>query len=53
MERKKLDTKTATRAASTDRSGIYDLETPLWHKYYVRVRKTARFPRYYKKDLNW
>ncbi len=38
---------------SNPRAGVYDMETPLWHKYYERVRKTARFPRYYKRDLNW
>ncbi len=31
----------------------YDLETPLWSKYYQQVRKSIRFPRYYKKALNW
>ena len=32
---------------------LYDLTTPLWHKYYEEVRKSTRFPRYYKKALNW
>lgn len=32
---------------------IYDLSTPLWHKYYEAVRRGIRFPRYYKQDLNW
>lgn len=32
---------------------LYDLSTPLWHKYYEEVRKTIRFPRYYKYELNW
>ncbi len=32
---------------------VYELDTPMWHKYYQQVRKTIRFPRYYKKDLNW
>ncbi len=32
---------------------IYDQETPLWNKYYAQVRRTIRFPRYYKKSLNW
>ena len=31
----------------------YDLTTPLWNKYYREVRKRIRFPRYYKKQLNW
>lgn len=34
-------------------SDPYDLETPRWQQFYKRVRKTIRFPRYYKKDLNW
>lgn len=32
---------------------VYDLSTPLWHKYYEQVRKSIRFPRYYKHELNW
>jgi hypothetical protein len=32
---------------------VYDLNTPIWNRYYQRVRKTIRFPRYYKKALNW
>jgi hypothetical protein len=32
---------------------LYDLSTPLWHKYYEAVRKGIRFPRYYKHELNW
>ncbi|MFZ1687821.1 MAG: hypothetical protein WAU70_10390 [Flavobacteriales bacterium] len=32
---------------------IYDLRTPLWEEYYRRVRATVRFPRYYKKAINW
>ena len=33
--------------------GLYDLSTPLWDKYYRKVRDRIRFPRYYKKALNW
>ncbi|MCB9169876.1 MAG: hypothetical protein H6594_05915 [Flavobacteriales bacterium] len=32
---------------------LYDLRTPLWDKYYREVRRSVRFPRYYKKVLNW
>lgn len=32
---------------------VYTVETPKWRQYYQRVRKTIRFPRYYKKTLNW
>jgi hypothetical protein len=31
----------------------YDLSTPLWNKYYQEVRKSIRFPRYYKRSVNW
>ncbi|MCB0763545.1 MAG: hypothetical protein R2815_09165 [Flavobacteriales bacterium] len=32
---------------------VYDLSTPLWSRYYHKVRSSIRFPRYYKKALNW
>lgn len=32
---------------------VYDLSTPLWQAYYQRLRATVKFPRYYKKALNW
>ena len=32
---------------------IYDLSTPLLDKYYREMRKKVRFPRYYKRALNW
>lgn len=32
---------------------VYSVDTPKWRKYYLRVRKTIRFPRYYKKAQNW
>ncbi|MCB0770141.1 MAG: hypothetical protein KDC00_07025 [Flavobacteriales bacterium] len=41
-----------TKDRSTDRA-VYDLSTPLWSKYYHKVRKRIRFPRYYKRALNW
>lgn len=31
----------------------YDLETPLWRRYYERIRKGIRFPRYYDRSVNW
>ncbi len=34
-------------------ASIYDLSTPLVDKYYREMRKRIRFPRYYKKALNW
>lgn len=32
---------------------VYEMRTPLWTKYYNEVRKRVRFPRYYKKAVNW
>lgn len=32
---------------------LYDLSTPLLDKYYREMRKKVRFPRYYKRALNW
>lgn len=37
---------------STSRS-VYDLSTPLIDKYLRQMRRHIRFPRYYKKALNW
>lgn len=31
----------------------YDLQTPLLDKFYREARKRLRFPRYYKKAMNW
>ena len=36
-----------------EKKDLYDLETPLWDKYYKKVRSSVRFPRYYKESLNW
>ncbi len=38
--------------AST-KASAYDLATPLWSRYYKAMRKRIRFPRYYKRALNW
>jgi hypothetical protein len=32
---------------------LYDLSTPLWDAYHKQLRKTVRFPRYYKEAVNW
>lgn len=32
---------------------VYDTRTPIWSKYYHEMRKRVKFPRYYKKSLNW
>lgn len=51
-ERHTMNTKIRKSGKSVIRS-IYDLSTPLVDKYYREVRKRVRFPRYYKKALNW
>lgn len=28
-------------------------KTPLWNAFYKRKRRNTRFPRNYRKDLNW
>jgi hypothetical protein len=54
MEPKKEASKKGKLAVPPPVNGVeYDLDTPLWKKYYEITRKTIRFPRYYKKDLNW
>lgn len=61
MKRKRVEFKNATaqvrrvreeREVKAERD-IYDLATPLWQKYYEAVRKSIRFPRYYKQEVNW
>ena len=32
---------------------LYDLSTPVLDKYYREARKRVKFPRYYKRALNW
>lgn len=61
MERKPAHFKNAAAKATVVREEplngvekvIYDLSTPLWSKYYQQVRKSIRFPRYYKRSVNW
>lgn len=40
-------------AANRPGEEAYDLSTPRWSRYYQAMRKRIRFPRYYKKALNW
>lgn len=47
-----MNTKTKKRRRSLMGS-LYDLSTPALDKYYREMRKRVRFPRYYKKALNW
>ena len=44
--------RTADKAVEVARM-VYDRATPLWSKYYKKVRKSIRFPRYYKRAVNW
>ena len=53
MESKKARSSRKEGAEPQVQPRDYDLETPLWSKYYQEVRKSIRFPRYYKKALNW
>lgn len=39
--------------AGTIEQMVYEVDTPRWRQYYQRVRRTIRFPRYYKKEENW
>src|SRR5689334_13771644 len=32
---------------------LYDLSTPVLDRYYREARKRVKFPRYYKRALNW
>ena len=52
MARKKKAPK-PEQARPEEDSAIYDMRTPLWSRYYDRLRKSIRFPRYYKKAVNW
>jgi hypothetical protein len=47
-----MNTKDKNTNKADDRS-VYDLSTPILDRYYRRMRKYIRFPRYYKKALNW
>lgn len=52
MARKKERTGRVDRERA-DESRLYDVSTPIWNKYYQEVRRRVKFPRYYKKALNW
>jgi hypothetical protein len=47
-----MDTKKKEKKRSIV-DALYDLSTPTLDKYYRAMRKQLRFPRYYKKALNW
>ncbi|MFT3885076.1 MAG: hypothetical protein QM724_06490 [Flavobacteriales bacterium] len=41
------------KTGTPDNERMYDLSTPLWDRFYRAARKRIKFPRYYKKALNW
>ena len=36
-----------------EKNELYDLSTPLWDRYQRQVRRSIKFPRYYRKQDNW
>jgi hypothetical protein len=52
MKRKQAPGTDDSRVERIEQS-VYEMDFPLWRRYYQRVRKTVRFPRYYKKEWNW
>jgi hypothetical protein len=47
-----MDRKTE-RAGKGPDPAVYDLSTPRIDRYLRAMRRNIRFPRYYKKALNW
>lgn len=45
--------KTETSNRELERAGMYDLSTPTLDAFQRKQRKQVRFPRYYKRELNW
>lgn len=46
----------ATKEKKTKRTplqALYDLSTPILDRYRREARKRVKFPRYYKRALNW
>ncbi|MCB0789057.1 MAG: hypothetical protein KDB75_07130 [Flavobacteriales bacterium] len=41
------------RGSEKEGEELYDLTTPKWDRYYRRVRRSIRFPRYYRRKENW
>lgn len=33
-------------------ASVYESNTPIWHRYYMAVRKRIKFPRYYKRVMD-
>ncbi len=54
MEARKNDSgRNGKPQGSVAEHAVYEQDTPRWRRYYHEVRKTIRFPRYYKKSVNW
>lgn len=53
MERKTNGSKPKKPRELKVESSVYEPTTPLFSKYYQKVRERIRFPRYYKKAVNW
>jgi len=51
MARKKEFPKQEVPSESLSAS-VYEPNTPMWHRYYMAVRKRIKFPRYYKRALD-
>jgi hypothetical protein len=51
-----METKEKKEKETKKRSALqalYDLSTPMLDRYYREARKRVKFPRYYKRALNW
>lgn len=53
MPRKKTDALKKSAVSGSGEASAYDTATPLWSRYYHELRKRLRFPRHYKKEMNW
>ena len=51
--KKKEIPRTKEGGKATPEASVYEMATPRWNAYYRALRKRIRFPRYYKRALNW
>ncbi|MBL0128139.1 MAG: hypothetical protein IPP83_11930 [Flavobacteriales bacterium] len=51
--KKKKVPQTGDDGAAKELNSVYDTATPQWNAYYRALRKRIRFPRYYKRAVNW
>lgn len=47
------DPMSSKKTTRTETQEVYDVSTPLLDQFIREARKRLRFPRYYKKALNW